>query len=190
MFRKIQKKIGAIALIAAIASANSGNVLAATQGTVGNTSTGTALISITKSVQARISGISDMTLANWNVDMGAVTLYSDVCIYSSTGSYKVTASGSGLLGIFTVNTSLLNAIAYSVEWNDAGAGSLTSSGTNLIFNLPSGTFNNANNSSTDCSGGANKNARVIVKVSSLAMGLAPNSNDPYTGTLTMVVAPE
>lgn len=95
--------------------------IAASQGTTGNTSTGTANISITKSVQARISDINDMTLSNWTPGDGAVTLHSDVCIYSSTGSYKVTATGSGLLNIFTINSGL-NLIAYTVAWNGLGAG--------------------------------------------------------------------
>jgi hypothetical protein len=66
---------------------------AATQGTLGATSTGSANISITKSVQAQISDISDMTVANWSIGDGAVTLTSNVCVYSSTGSYRVTATG-------------------------------------------------------------------------------------------------
>ncbi len=57
---------------------------AATQGSLGSTSTGTANISITKSVQAQISDLSDMTLSNWNVGEGAVTLTSNVCVYWMT----------------------------------------------------------------------------------------------------------
>ena len=79
---------------------------AATQGSLGATSTGSANISITKSVQAQISDISDMTLANWSVGDGDVTLYSNVCVYSSTGSYKVTATGSGLVNAFTIASGL------------------------------------------------------------------------------------
>ena len=164
------------------------NGFAASQGTTGSTSTGTASLSITKSLQARISGISDMTLSNWTAGDGAVTLHSDVCIYSSTGGYKVTASGSGLLNIFTINSGL-NLLTYTVEWNDGSSGSLTNSGTSLLASLPSGAFTGANSSATDCGGGGNVNARVIVNVSALAMGLAASSTTPYTGTLTMVVSP-
>ncbi len=185
--KKYRKKLPALICAALLIMPD--NVTAATQGSTGNTSTGTANISITKAVQARITDISDMTLANWNPGDGAVTLYSDVCIYSSTGSYKVTASGSGLLGIFTINSGL-NLIAYSVSWNDGGVGNLSNSGSSLLAGLPSAAFSNANSSSTDCSGGGgNDNARVIVEVSALAMGLAASSSTPYTGTLTMVVSP-
>ena len=66
------------------------------------TGTGSANISVTKSVQAQISDISDMTLTNWSVGDPDVQLTSNICVYSSTGSYKVTATGSGLLNIFTI----------------------------------------------------------------------------------------
>ena len=98
---------------------------AATQGTLGATSTGTANISITKSVQAQISDLSDMTLSSWSIGQGAVTLYSNVCIYSSTGGYKVTATGSGSSNAYTI-ASGSNTMPYSVAWNAGGAGSLAS----------------------------------------------------------------
>jgi hypothetical protein len=167
-----------------------GQALSATQGSLGTTSTGTANISITKSVQAQISDLSDMTLSNWNVGQGAVTLTSNVCIYSSTGSYKVTASGSGLLNIFTI-ASGLNLIPYSVSWNAGGAGSLANTGTSLTSSIQSSSFSNANTSSATCSGGgsANDTARVIVSVASTDMQAAASSSTAYTGTLTLLVTP-
>jgi hypothetical protein len=164
---------------------------AATQGSLGNTSTGSANISVTKSVQAQITDLSDMTLANWTVGSGAVTLYSNACIYSSTGNYQVTATGSGLLGAYTISSGILTAIPYTVAWNAGGAGSLASTGTALTAGLQSGEFSNANNGNATCSGGgsANDTARVIVSISSAAMTAATSSNTAYTGTLTLVVAP-
>lgn len=162
---------------------------AASQGTLGLTSQGSATISITKNVQARISNISDMTLSNWNVGDAAVVLHSNVCIYSSTGGYKVTATGD-TLGLFTI-ASGLNTILYTVEWNDGGPSSLSDSGTALLPGVMSlTTFSNANTDSSNCGGSsANDNARVIVKIAQLAMHLAPSSSTPYTGTLTMLVTP-
>ena len=64
---------GLLASLAFMVNAN-----AATQGSLGSTSTGTANISVTKSVQAQISDISDMTLANWSVGDGAVSLSSNI----------------------------------------------------------------------------------------------------------------
>lgn len=164
--------------------------MAATQGTLGATSTGTANISITKSVQAQISDIQDMTLANWSIGDGAVTLQSNVCVYSSTGSYKVTATGSGIANAFTV-ASGMNLIPYTVTWNAGGAGNLASTGTSLLSNVQSATQANASTTSATCNGGgaANDTARVIIGISDVLMGAAASSSTPYTGTLTMLITP-
>lgn len=179
------------ALLAAVTlSLPAGPALSATQGLLGATSTGTANISITKSVQAQITDISDMTLSNWSIGDGDVTLYSNVCVYSSTGSYKVTATGSGLLNIFTINSGL-NLIPYTVTWNAGGAGNLANTGTSLITNVQSSTFNNASTASATCGGGGSSNdtARVIVGVSQTLMNAAVSSPTAYTGTLTMLITP-
>ena len=186
--KKFKAKFIFLSLIGSVFALSSAN--AATQGTLGLTSTGSANISVTKSVQAQISDLTDMTLSNWSIGQGAVTLYSNVCIYSSTGSYKVTASGDGLLNAFTIGTGL-NLIPYSVKWNSAGAGSLDNTGSSLLSSIQSSSFNNANTSSANCSGGgvANDTARVVISISALAMDAAASSNTPYTGTLTMLITP-
>lgn len=167
-----------------------GTANAATQGTLGSTSTGTAQISVTKNVQAQISDIQDMTLSNWSVGDGAVTLTSNVCVYSSTGTYKVTATGSGLLGIYTIGSGL-NLIPYTVKWNAGGAGNLADTGTNLTAGIQSSSFGNASTTSANCSGGGagNDTARVVVGITQSAMDSAASSPTPYTGTLTMLVTP-
>jgi hypothetical protein len=163
---------------------------AATEGTLGTTSTGSVTLSVTKSVQAQITDLTDMTLANWSIGQGAVTLTSNVCLYSSTGNYKVTATGSGLLGAFTI-ASGLNLIPYSVTWNAGGVGNLANTGTALITNIQSTGFSNASTTSATCSGGgaSNDTARVIVTLASLDMTAAASSATPYTGTLTMLITP-
>ena len=181
-------KIASYALVGLLASASIAH--ANTQGALGPTSTGTSNISVTKSVQAQISDISDMTLSNWSVGGGAVTLSSNVCVYSSTGSYKITATGSGTAGGFTI-ASGSNTIPYSVTWNAGGAGALGNTGTVLSTNVQSVTQTNASISSATCGGGGagNDTARVIVGITSTAMDAAVSSNTPYTGTLTMLVTP-
>jgi hypothetical protein len=163
---------------------------AATQGTLGTTSTGSANISITKSVQAQISDISDMTLANWSIGQGAVTLSSNICIYSSTGNYKITATGNGASNAFTI-ASGSNTIPYSVTWNAGGAGNLANTGTSLTAGVQSASLANATITSATCNGGGSTNdtARVVVGVASTDMTAAASSNTPYTGTLTMLVTP-
>ena len=168
----------------------SGLANAATQGTLGATSTGSANISITKAMQAQITDIQDMTLASWSIGDGAVTLTTNACVYSSTGSYKVTATGSGTANAFTL-ASGSNSLTYSVTWNAGGAGGLANTGTALTTNVQSASFSNASTSSATCSGGgaANDTARVIVGITNSAMVAAPASATPYTGTLTMLITP-
>lgn len=162
---------------------------AATQGTLGLTSTGSASISVTKSVQAQITDIHDMTLANWSIGDGAVTLTSNVCIYSSTGSYKVTATGSGVANAFTLQSGG-NTLIYSVTWNSGGVGNLANTGSLLLSGVQSTTFSNADTGSATCSGGgANDTARVVVGITNVAMLAAASSATPYTGTLTMLITP-
>ncbi len=176
--------------IALFSSVFSTTLFAATQGTLGTTSTGSALISITKSKQAQISDISDMTLSNWSVGSGAVSLHSDICVYSSTGSYTVTASGTGLANIFTINSGS-NVLPYTVTWNAGGAGAIGNTGALLVPTITSTSFSNASTTSATCGGGgaANDTARVIVGITQVNMDAAASSNTPYTGTLTLVVTP-
>lgn len=179
-----------LAIVCTFAGLGSESVHAATQGTLGVTSTGSSSISVTKSVQAQITDISDMTLSNWSIGDGAVTLNSNVCVYSSTGSYKVTASGSGIANLFTL-ASGSNLLAYTVTWNAGGAGNLANTGTALLTGIQSTSFNNADTGSATCGGGgaSNDTARVIVGITNVAMLAAPSSATAYTGTLTLLVTP-
>ena len=155
----LKPKLLAATIIAALPSV----AMAATPGLLGLASTGSIIISVTKSLQAQITGLTDMTLSNWVIGQGAVTLHSDVCIYSSTGSYKVTATGNGLAGAFSI-ASGSNVLPYSVKWNSAGANNLDDTGTSLNTNSQSTVFTNASTGSANCNGGgAGKDtARVIV----------------------------
>ncbi len=168
----------------------SSNGQAATQGTLGATSQGTATITVTKAVQAQISDISDMTLPSWSIGDGAVALSSDVCVYSTTGSYTVRATGSGTGSAFTI-ASGSNLLAYTVTWNAGGAGGLSNTGTALTSNVTSSSFSNASTTSALCSGGgaSNDTARVIVGITGSDMNAAASSATPYSGTLTMLVTP-
>jgi len=164
---------------------------AASQGTLGATSTGTVNISVTKTVEAQITDIQDMTLPSWSLGDGDVTLYSNVCVYSSTGSYKVTATGSGSGNAFSI-ASGSNTIPYTVTWNNAGAGGgLSNSGTGLTSTVQSTNFGNAATTTADCNGGGptNDTARIILSISNADLTAAMSSSTAYTGTLTMLITP-
>ena len=199
--KKLLKTLNATLLASTLTASNmlSGGAYALTQGTLGAQSTGSIDISVVKTTEVRISGLSDahMSLAAWHVGDGAVNLYSPACIYSSTASasYKITATGDGDDGAGT-NFTIYNAghtrtIAYAVVWNTPGyAGPFANSGDTLTSGTQSAnTYTNASPDSSDCSGGAHSgvNTRVNVNITGAAMTAAPA--DTYTGILTLLIDP-
>ncbi len=121
----------AVAAITASTIFSGGIVFAATDGTQGDPSTGTTLISVTKTKLAMVSGMTDLTLGSWQIGDAAPQLTTDACIYSDTvgGGYKVTASGDGAASAFTLSDGAAHTLPYSVAWNSLGGGNLTNVGT-------------------------------------------------------------
>lgn len=153
---------------------------AATDGTLGLTSTGTTDISIIKGDTAQITGLTDIVLAPWTVGDPAPVGTSPACVYTSTGTYQMTATsanGSGTTFRLTDGTNFIN---YTVQWND-GVGGLasTSNGTPLA-----GLTGDA--VSTNC-GGATP-ATVQVNISNAQMTAAPEGT--YGDTLTVLITPQ
>ena len=81
------------ALIASLIG-SSAVAMAATQGTAGTTSTGTAQIGITKGDGARITALDDINFGVGNV-APAAKQFDDICIFSTTGGYTLTATSQG-----------------------------------------------------------------------------------------------
>ncbi len=159
---------------------------AATQGTIGATSTGSITISVTKTARARISNLNDMTLAAWEEANGTVQLTDDVCIYSTrpNGTYTIRADGSGPSnGYMLANGG--NLLPYTVTWNAGGVGALSNTGIGLTPHITSSPFTKASTTSPTCSDG--DNARIIVGISSQNMSTAVEGS--YVGVLTLLVSP-
>ncbi|MFO0989289.1 MAG: hypothetical protein U1F37_18320 [Alphaproteobacteria bacterium] len=155
--------------------------LAATQGTVGSTSTGSVTINATVPNLVRITNLDDINLGTWS-GSGDMTGSDNVCVWSTTRKYNITATGSGAAGAFTLSDGGTNTVAYSVQWaqtSGASTGTALTSGTAL-------TAQNTSTTSTTCSGGSN--STLIVKILDAALQAAPAAS--YSGTLTLVVAPE
>ncbi len=153
---------------------------AATDGSLGLTSTGTTDISIIKGDTAQITGLQDIVMVPWTTGDPAPAGTSPACVYTSTGNYQMTAtSANGIGGTFRL-TDGLNFINYVVSWND-GVGGLTgvTNGTPLA-----GLTGDA--VSTNC-GGATP-ATVQVNISVAQMTGAPTGN--YGDTLTVLIAPQ
>lgn len=157
---------------------------AATQGTVGGTSSGDLDITVNVADAVRISGLNDLTATFDGTN--DVVLSDSACIYrNGTGLYEITAVGDGGTGTdFSITDGASPAIAYTVNWNDqavAGAGVPVTSG--LAVTGQTG----ADDSSTTC---ATTGLNSAVEVTILATDLIAAPSSSYVGTLFLSVSPE
>lgn len=159
---------------------------ASTQGSFGSTSTGSIAINASVPGRVRISGLSDVSFINVDPSSPASNAQ-NVCVWSNTSTrgYSITATGSGSGSAFTLSNGGNPAVPYTVEW--AGNAS-QASGTGLASGAAlTGLTSTATNS--DCSAGPSASASLIVTIgSSTLQSMVAGVN--YTGTLTLVVAPE
>lgn len=161
---------------------------AASDGTVGATSTGTADLTLTIPEYVVVSGMADFTFGSWN-GTAALDLSDNIIISGNddqaSPTYKVNIVGDGAAGAFTMARSTPAApsatIAYTVAFNDqtgTGGGTAVTSGTDVTGQ--SG-INTTLSSVTN-------NANIRVQISLGALQAAPYGD--YDGTLTIVVTPE
>lgn len=169
-------KLFRIAMIASL-TAMSGSVLAATDGTLGATSTGTAIINIAKGNAVQITDLDDIDLGTQGNLTATASQSDDVCVFSSTGGYNITlTSANGAFVLSDANTT--TDIAYTVDWT---AGTTTAVTYNTAITGLIG-----DSTAVDCN--ATTNASFTVSVAAAPF----NAADPggYTDTLTMLVQPE
>lgn len=158
------------------------NAYAASDGTLGATSTGTSLISVTVPNLIKVTGFADLALGAWS-GSGAMDGNDNICVYTNkaSGTYRVTATGSGASNAFTI-TDGSNLIAYTAAFNDV-------SGTSGEQPLTSGTAltgqTGANTASQTCGGSNNSNFHVTIAEAALLAAPA----GAYSGTLTILVEP-
>jgi hypothetical protein len=171
-------------LLAAALAFNPAFANAATQGTLGATSTGSVGISATVPGRVQISGLSDIAFGTVDPTVAASSAQ-DVCVWSNTSgrAYDLTATGSGASNAFTLSDGT-NTLAYSVEWS---ATSGQSSGTALTPGTSLTALTSVATNPT-CSSGPASSASLIVKMTAANLQAAVASS--YTGTLTLLVAPQ
>jgi hypothetical protein len=178
MFRSSSKALATGLVFVTLAS---GVAYAATQGILGGTSQGTAVINAAKGNSVRISGLADLTFPASVVT--PAPLSQTACIYSTSGSYTIqTTSSYTLSGVYRMRDSSTAYINYSVGWYNTPTGGTA---TTLLSGTPSGTIANANTASTTCAGASN--ARFEVTIDNTSFTAAPSG--PYSDTLTLLVAP-
>ena len=159
---------------------------ASTQGSLGSTSTGSVTINASVPARVKISNLSDVDLTNVDPSIDAAVAQ-DICVWSNTVTrgYQVTASGSGAANAFTLASGALPEVPYSVEWaNSSGQTSGTPLATGAALTGQTSTATNNN-----CASGPSSSASLIVKIGSTDLQAMPAATT-FTGTLTLVVAPE
>ncbi len=171
----------AVGLVAALSvSALNGAAFAATQGSLGSTSTGTSSLDATVTDLVQITDVNDITLSAASASDPLVGSDSSVCVYSNASGnlYEITASSANGSGSFLLNDGS-NTMAYTVNWTDSAATTVAlSEGAQSSSNF-------AGSASTSC---------ADTKVSSVALSVpaATWTTSPagtYNDTLTLVVAP-
>lgn len=136
--------------------------------------------------EVRISGLTDLafgSIANVMVDQ---VRRESLCIYAKAKPadlYRITATGSGAGGAFSLDSGSAT-LPYDVQWS---ARPNQNDGAQLTANQPlTGLQSTA--TSDDCAIGAPTTASLIVILRSSALAAATSGS--YTGTLTLLVAPE
>ena len=173
-----------VALLIAAVTAGSAN--AASDGTLGTTSTGTVAINASVAGRVQISKLRDVTFSG--VDAGTDQLDAqNVCVWSNTSGrkYNITASGSGASNAFTLASTGLAPVSYAVEWSatsGSDAGSALATGSALAGQASVAT-------SPTCASGPATSASLIVKMAAADLQTM-QAGATYSGTLTLVVAPE
>jgi len=184
MFANRLARLVPVALLLATAAA--GTAQAATQGSLGTTSTGSVLINASVAGRVQISGLTNVTFAD--VDAGsAVFNAQDVCVWSNTAGrkYKITASGDGSGNAFTLASGALTPVNYTVEWNKAAG---QNSGAALATGVTLASQDSLATAPT-CASGPTKSASLIVRMDAANLQNM-QAGATYAGTLTLVVAPE
>lgn len=163
-----------------------GTAEASTQGSIGTTSTGSVNINASVPARVKISGLTDVDLTNVDPTVDAAVAQ-NICVWSNTATsgYQVTASGSGTGNAFTLANGALPVVPYTVEWADSSG---QTGGTALATaSALTGQTSSATNS--NCASGPASSASLIVKIGAVNLQAMPAATT-FTGTLTLVVAPE
>lgn len=159
---------------------------AASDGTLGTTSSGTVDVTMTIASLVQISKLSDIALGAITDTSASEAGSTQACIYTnvSGGTYTITATSSHpSSGDFRVNDGGSNYVTYTAQWSDQqdGSGSVAlTSGAVLAASQE-----NASTTSLDCDGGSNARFSVTFPAGNL-FAAVPGT---YTDTVTLLVAP-
>ena len=159
-------------------AAGAGPTTAVTQGSLGEVSSGSFSLVVNRPAMVRISGLQDIRIDGWVGDQ--VSAATDFCIHSTQDlSYRLTASGSGGGGAFTLGHDGYT-IAYTV-----GFAPQPNAGFTLLEPNLTRSFDLAEYVDPDCTAGDNSRLRITIAAVPPATYLPAGA---YTGTLTLTVS--
>lgn len=157
---------------------------AASDGTLGATSTGRSNITITVTRELRINNLGDISLGTFDVATAPFVGTDTLCVYDNgSTAYQMTLSSLNGSGIFEMINGA-NRITYTVEYDDTGTGASYSSATEAVALVAQA---NATSTNDSCVTAGSDNATVRVTVT--AANVSNAANGTYTDTLSAVIAP-
>ncbi len=171
-----------IALSTAIATTLfAGQAFAADQGTLGSTSTGKSVVSLSINDQVQITGVDDISLGAFdgNNDLTGST---EFCVYRSGGDdYQMTISAEGKTTLEVASATTGDSIGFTARVDgDADA----SNGALIAHNGTSSAFTGSN--AVDCN--SSDNAALEVNFAATDLRTATSATD-YTATVVILVEP-
>lgn len=174
----MRNKILAVAMAVA-GVAVSGVSMAATNGSVGATSTGTVVINATIPKLIRITDLADITITPTNTATGfnPATGSSPACVRQNgaAATYGIVATSAN--GSFQLVNGVLAPVTYSLTWG----------GTALAYSTALAAQTPESNTLGSCTATAGK---LGVAITAAALDGAVGSATAYTDTVTLVVTPE
>jgi hypothetical protein len=158
---------------------------AASQGTLGATSTGSVTITASVPTRARITGLTDIAFTNQDPSVAASSAQ-NLCVWSNTATkaYTITATGNGAASAFTLSNGS-NTVPYSVAW---AASSGQTSGSALAAGTASASLTSTA-ADQICASGPAASASLIVGIATSDLGTM-SAGSSYTGSLTLLVTPQ
>lgn len=179
----LNRIVAIAALLIGAAGMSAGPAMGASQGNRGKTSTGSVGVQAEVAQMVQITDLADIAFGSF---AGSTLNESDnVCVWSNTGGYDITATSDTGSGAFEMDdASGSETLSYNVSWADsAGASSGTALSEGTAQTGFGGTFNGPN-----CGGGGT-NATLLLELP----GTNANADTPpgtYNDTLTIEVSPQ
>lgn len=163
----------AVVLLCGVSSA----AFAAIQGDKGSTSTGSATVSANVPTKIQITNVQDFIFGEWSGEGGFSSTASNICVWSTSHQYALTASGSLTDNAFGM-TGVGGDIPFTVEWSGV-TGTLSPGVATPIL---------AAAKSATCNANGDPTASMTVTVTEAAMQEVTIGQ--YSGTVTLTVATE